>query len=72
MTRLADQGYVKAQYKSSKNLQTRIQLHERFSVNKYDWFLWVFDHFKLPAVCRVLEVGCGTGQFWKENLARIP
>lgn len=72
MTALADKRYVKAQYKSSKNLQTRIQLHERFSVNQYDWFLWVFDQFKLPAVCRILEVGCGTGRLWKDNLARIP
>lgn len=72
MIALADKRYVKVQYKSSKNLQTRIQLHERFSVNQYDWFLWVFDQFKLPAVCRVLEVGCGTGRLWKDNLARIP
>ena len=31
------------QYKNAQNLNARIQLHERFSTNKYGWQRWVFD-----------------------------
>jgi ubiquinone/menaquinone biosynthesis C-methylase UbiE len=32
----------------------------------------VFDHFDLPACGRILELGCGAGYLWLENLGRIP
>ena len=60
------------QYKNVQNLNARIQLHERFSTNKYDWQRWVFDHFNIPAQGRILEVGCGPGELWVKNLDRIP
>lgn len=60
------------QYKTAANLDARIQLHERFSTNKYDWPLWVFDQFALPADAKILEIGCGTGKLWQMNLDRIP
>jgi ubiquinone/menaquinone biosynthesis C-methylase UbiE len=59
------------QYGTSKNLEARIDLHERFSTNSYRWMLWVFDHFDLPEPCRVLELGCGVGKLWLENADRI-
>ena len=68
---LADQAYVKDQYRASDNLQARIALHERFSTAKQKWFDWYFDHLDLPADARVLEIGCGTGMVWRENRARI-
>src|SRR6476661_8545769 len=63
---------VAEQYKTPLNLDARIQLHDRFSTNKYDWMLWVFDQFKLPATAQILEIGCGTGKLWHTNLHRIP
>ncbi|MDQ3248233.1 MAG: class I SAM-dependent methyltransferase [Chloroflexota bacterium] len=63
---------VNQQYQTSTNLDARIQLHERFSTNPYDWSLWVFDQFTLPPAAQILEVGCGTGKLWQQNLARIP
>jgi ubiquinone/menaquinone biosynthesis C-methylase UbiE len=69
---LDDRKYLEKQYKDSTNLQARSSLHQRFSVNKYGWQLWVFDHFDLPAVCRILELGCGPGTLWLDNLSRIP
>ncbi len=53
-------------------LDTRLRLHQRFSVNPYRWQSWVFDHFDLPRHARILELGCGPGALWVENLARIP
>jgi ubiquinone/menaquinone biosynthesis C-methylase UbiE len=73
MTKLSDQDYLRRdQYKNASNLDARIQLHRRFSVNTYGWTRWVFDHLDLPQECRVLDLGCGPGNLWAENLARIP
>lgn len=60
------------QYQNGTNLNARIQLHAGFSVNKYGWYRWLFDQFDLPAEARVLEVGCGTAQFWASNASRVP
>lgn len=39
MPQASDQTYLlNEQYKNSANLTARIQLHERFSVNTYDWY----------------------------------
>jgi SAM-dependent methyltransferase len=65
--------FVAEQYSTSANLDARIALHERFSVSKEEWLTWVFDQFAgLAPAAQVLEVGCGTGVLWRENLARIP
>ena len=69
---LNDPAYLKKQYHDAANLEARIQLHLRFSVNKYRWHPWVFDHLNLPAQCRILELGCGPGYLWQENIQRIP
>ncbi len=72
LPKLNDRQYLEKQYKDSSNLDARFQLHQRFSVNQYGWHPWVFDHFNLPSRCRILELGCGPGYLWLENLARIP
>ena len=69
---LNDRHYLENQYKDSSNLDARVQLHQRFSVNPYGWHPWVFDHFDLPPRCRILELGCGPGYLWVDNLNRIP
>jgi ubiquinone/menaquinone biosynthesis C-methylase UbiE len=70
----SDPQYLKnVQYRDSTNLQARMALHERFSTNPYRWFRWVFDALnRLPPDARILEVGGGSGAFWKENADRIP
>jgi ubiquinone/menaquinone biosynthesis C-methylase UbiE len=60
------------QYASSENLKTRIELHKRFSTNQYSWFEWIFDHFPQLPTASILEIGCGPGDLWLENLERIP
>jgi ubiquinone/menaquinone biosynthesis C-methylase UbiE len=73
MSKIADQDYLlHEQYKDVSNFQARFQLHARFSTNHYGWLPWVFDQFKLPAACRVLELGCGPGRLWQQNSGRIP
>lgn len=73
MARIDDPAYLRHdQYRTSGNLQARIDFHVRFRTNPYDWQLWVFDRLRLPADARVLEIGCGAGSLWLENKPRIP
>ena len=72
LPKLNDRQFLEKQYKDSSNLDARITLHQRFSVNPNGWHPWVFDHFDLPPRCRILELGCGPGSLWLENLDRIP
>ena len=74
MSKFTDQQYLKTdQYKDSSNLDARVAIHQRFSTNSYGWFNWVFDALsKLPADAKILELGCGPGYLWKENISRIP
>lgn len=67
-----DPEYVKRQYSDASNLNARVALHERFSTNPQGLPRWIFDQFDLPAEASVLEVGCGPGHLWAENLARLP
>lgn len=69
---LADQDYVADQYQTANNLNARISLHQRFSTNDYGWFPWLFDRLRFPPQARILELGCGPGDLWRENLGRIP
>ena len=71
-TMMNDRQYLEKQYKDSSNLDARIHLHQRFSVNKVGWHRWVFDQFSLPPASRILELGCGPGYLWLDNLDRIP
>ncbi|MBI4531406.1 MAG: methyltransferase domain-containing protein [Candidatus Latescibacteria bacterium] len=66
------QYLTKVQYKDASKLNARIQLHKRFSVNKYDWQQWVFDRLRVPVSGHLLEIGCGSGQLWTSNRDRIP
>jgi ubiquinone/menaquinone biosynthesis C-methylase UbiE len=68
-----DQRYLREeQYRTDENLQTRIDLHRRFSTNPEPWHHWVFDRFAFGPEARIVEVGCGPGELWAENLERIP
>jgi SAM-dependent methyltransferase len=69
---LSDPRYVGSQYRTAANLNARLRLHQLFSTNKYGWQRWLFDRFQLPPGGSVLELGCGDGQLWRENLDRLP
>ncbi len=62
------------QYHNVNNLAARIRLHERFSTSKVNLFQWLFDHLlkEIPQKASILEIGCGRGDLWKQNMRRIP
>jgi DNA-binding transcriptional MerR regulator/phospholipid N-methyltransferase len=63
---------LKKQYINSSNISARIRLHNQYSENPEGWFSWVFRMADLKAGERVLELGCGDGSFWIQNLHHIP
>lgn len=58
---------IVSQYMNSKNLETRIKLHDKFSVNPQGWFPWLFEQIDFTTVYRLLELGCGNGKLWENN-----
>lgn len=55
------------QYKNSTNIDIRIKLHEKYSMNPIHWFEWMFSQYKLEKGMKVLEIGCGNGEIWQRN-----
>jgi ubiquinone/menaquinone biosynthesis C-methylase UbiE len=64
--------YLETQYHDAVNLNTRINIHDLFSINHYGWSRWVFDKFNIQSQSSILELGCGTGGLWQVNLRRVP
>ena len=68
-----DKKYLKErQYKSSGNLEARIAIHQKFRTNPESFHKWIWNNLKIDKPIKVLEVGCGTGQFWIENYSSLP
>ena len=74
MTEEINKKYLKEKlYKSTKYLEARIKIHQ-YTKNKIGFHEWIFNQYdfsqfqKNDDVIKVLDVGCGTGVFWKKNL----
>jgi len=73
MSWIDDRAHLRReQYRDARNLNARVRLHALYSTNVYGWFPWVMDHIDLPPCCSILELGCGSGDLWRANAARIP
>lgn len=59
------------QYHTADNLQSRIQLH-RFGTNKEPFWPWVANKYPFTAGNKILEVGCGPGNFWLDEINTLP
>ena len=69
---------LKSQYENANNISARIRLHREFSTNPKGWFPWIFETGVLPYIAEksktvhILELGCGEGSLWTENLSHLP
>ena len=63
---------VENMYISKDTLSTRVNLHEKYSINKYGWKNWVFDQYKMRKDIKIIEFGCGTGIAWTGKNEQIP
>ena len=71
MARLADPCWVHAQYRDPGNFDARVRLY-RYARAEERWNDWLYARLGLKPGERVLEVGCGTGNLWLDNAARLP
>lgn len=67
-----DSQALEKQYANDKNLNTRINLHEKYSVNKQGFGNWIYSQYALGARMRILEIGCGNGSAWPEYILKLP
>ena len=63
---------LKTQYQNANNISARINLHELYSVNKQGWFSWIYEQCDITDNMNILEIGCGNGALWTENIKQIP
>lgn len=67
MSSLNDTVIVKRQYATAKNLNTRISIHDKYSTNKMGFGNWIVSNYRIDKGMNVLEIGCGTGDMWKNR-----
>ena len=63
---------LKTQYLNSTNVSARIRLHSEYSVNQEGWFPWLYRMSEIQDGMNILEIGCGNGALWLENMNYIP
>lgn len=71
MSNINDSIIVKKQYENASNLNTRISIHEKYSINKTGFGNWIFSNYRIENGMSVLELGCGTGDMWLDKEHQI-
>ena len=68
MNTINNADVVKEQYRNAGNLTTRISIHSKYSTNKMGFGNWIVSNYCIKPGMRILELGCGTGDMWKDHL----
>jgi ubiquinone/menaquinone biosynthesis C-methylase UbiE len=61
---------VREQYHTDEKFNLRGNLHS-YNINKTDWTNWCFNQMEFPSNAKILELGCGMGDFWYKNSNNI-
>ena len=72
MNKMNDRAAVEQQYKTADNLNTRISIHHKYSTNKQSFGDWIFEQYRIEPGCKILELGCGTGDMWTVHAEELP
>lgn len=71
MGAINDKEVVQKQYENAANLNTRISIHDKYSVNKQGFGNWITSQYQIAVGIRILELGCGTADMWKDNISLL-
>lgn len=71
MSKINETSVVKNQYATANNLNTRISIHDKYSTNKMGFGNWIVSNYRMRKGMKVLELGCGTGDMWKNRESMI-
>ena len=71
MSEINNTPVVKQQYATANNLNTRISIHDKYSTNKMGFGNWISSNYRIDEGMKVLELGCGTGDMWKNKESLI-
>ncbi len=54
------------------NIRNRAEeIHEKYSTNKMGFGNWIISNYRIGKGMKVLELGCGTGDMWKNRESLI-
>ncbi len=68
---MSEDEKIQEQYSTSVNLQKRINIHD-YNTNNEKFMHWVFRNMRLKPGAKILELGCGTGLLWCDNVQNLP
>lgn len=60
------------QYATPENLQSRINIHQKYSTNQKGFTNWIFEQYEIHDGDQILELGCGDVSFWGDKLNKLP
>lgn len=59
-------------FRDTNKVDLRNEIQAEYGSQPVPWFDWIFDSFDLLNHSQVLELGCGSGSFWKDNETHLP
>lgn len=68
---MSNKDNVMKQYANSDNLNIRISIHTKYSINKQGFGNWINQQYELFNGCHILELGCGNGIMWADYIKNI-
>lgn len=67
-----DPDFLKNQaYDNAFDLNIRTHILTHYRAQAEDWYGWLFEQLRLPENGRILELGCGPGDLWRQNAERL-
>lgn len=68
---MSEEDVILEHYQTSEKLENRINIHA-YSTGEENWANWVYRQMDLRPNKKILELGCGNGLLWYENIDHLP
>lgn len=68
---MSEEDVILEHYQTSEKLENRINIHA-YSTGEEKWAKWVYRQMALKPNKMILELGCGNGLLWYENIDDLP